>query len=264
MLCTREECGLRPAVSIHPHRKKRILGGRVSRRGAWPWQCSLQSGQSGHVCGCVLIARRWALTVAHCFEGRESADLWKVVLGLNNLDHPGVHSQSRGVRSIIVHPRYNRAVVDYDISVVQLDSEIEETPFVRPVCLPEPARLPSPDSYCYITGWGHMGNRMPFKLQEGEVRIISLSQCQSYFDMKTITPRMLCAGYDAGTVDSCMGDSGGPLVCEEDGGHWTLFGLTSWGSVCFSKVLGPGVYSNVTHFTPWIQQQIYIHTYLTD
>ncbi|KAM7366674.1 hypothetical protein PAMP_016089 [Pampus punctatissimus] len=167
---------------------------------------------------------------------RESADLWKVVLGLNNLDHPGVHSQSRGVRSIIVHPRYNRAVVDYDISVVQLESEVEETPFVRPVCLPQLGQLPSPDSYCYITGWGHMGNRMPFKLQEGEVRIISLSQCQSYFDMKTITPRMLCAGYDAGTVDSCMGDSGGPLVCEEDSSHWTLFGLTSWGSVCFSKL----------------------------
>uniref|UniRef100_A0A8P4KHD9 Corin, serine peptidase n=1 Tax=Dicentrarchus labrax TaxID=13489 RepID=A0A8P4KHD9_DICLA len=257
------ECGLRPVLGAYPHRKKRILGGRVSRRGSWPWQCSLQSGQSGHVCGCVLIARRWALTVAHCFEGRESADLWKVVLGLNNLDHPGVHSQTRGVRSIIVHPRYNRAVVDYDISVVQLDSETE---FVRPVCLPDLDQLPSPDSYCYITGWGHMGNRMPFKLQEGEVRIISLSQCQSYFDMKTITPRMLCAGYDAGTVDSCMGDSGGPLVCEQEdgGGRWTLFGLTSWGSVCFSKVLGPGVYSNVTHFTPWIQQQIYIHTYLSD
>lgn len=45
---------------------------------------------------------------------------------------------------------------------------------------------------------------VPFKLQEGVVRIISLIQCQSYFDMKTITPRMLCAGYDAGTVDSCM------------------------------------------------------------
>ncbi|XP_062239506.1 atrial natriuretic peptide-converting enzyme [Platichthys flesus] len=264
VFCDREECGVRPTVGLYPHRKKRILGGRVARRGAWPWQCSLQSGQSGHVCGCVLIGRRWALTVAHCFEGRESADLWKVVLGLNNLDHPGVHSQSRGVRAIIVHPRYNRAVVDYDISVVQLDSEVEETAFVRPACLPQPGQLPSPDSYCYISGWGHMGNKMPFKLQEGEVRIISLSQCQSYFDMKTITPRMLCAGYEAGTVDSCMGDSGGPLVCAEEAGRWTLFGLTSWGSVCFSKVLGPGVYSNVTHFTPWIQQQIYIHTYLTD
>ncbi|XP_023821804.1 atrial natriuretic peptide-converting enzyme isoform X1 [Oryzias latipes] len=265
VLCTREECGQRQVGGVTRHRRKRILGGRVSRQGAWPWQCSLQSGQSGHVCGCVLIARKWVLTVAHCFEGRESADLWKVVLGLTNLDHPAAHSQSRGVRSIIVHPRYNRAVVDYDISVVQLDSEVEETAFVRPVCLPRPGQLPSPDSYCYITGWGHMGNRMPFKLQEGEVRIISLPQCQSYFDMKTITARMLCAGYEAGTVDSCMGDSGGPLVCEEaDGGRWTLFGLTSWGSVCFSKVLGPGVYSNVTHFTPWIRQQIYIHTYLSD
>ncbi len=57
---------------------------------------------------------------------RENAELWKVVLGLNNLDHPGVHSQTRGVRSIIVHPRYNRAVVDYDISVVQLDSEVRD------------------------------------------------------------------------------------------------------------------------------------------
>uniref|UniRef100_A0A673BQ75 Corin, serine peptidase n=1 Tax=Sphaeramia orbicularis TaxID=375764 RepID=A0A673BQ75_9TELE len=262
LLCTREDCGLRSTVGMYRHRKKRILGGRVSRQGAWPWQCSLQSGQSGHVCGCVLIGRKWALTVAHCFEGRESADLWKVVLGLNNLDHPGLHSQTRGVRSILVHPRYNRAVVDYDISVVQLD--IDETPFVRPVCLPGAGQLPSPDTYCYITGWGHMGNRMPFKLQEGEVRIISFSQCQSYFDMKTITPRMLCAGYDAGTVDSCMGDSGGPLVCEDASGRWTLFGLTSWGSVCFSKVLGPGVYSNVTHFTPWIRRQIYVHTYLTN
>lgn len=45
---------------------------------------------------------------------------------------------------------------------------------------------------------------VPFKLQEGEVRIISLEQCQSYFDMKTITTRMICAGYESGTVDSCM------------------------------------------------------------
>ncbi|XP_061664988.1 atrial natriuretic peptide-converting enzyme isoform X2 [Syngnathoides biaculeatus] len=265
LVCVRDECGLRPAAGAQPPRRKRILGGRVARRGAWPWQCSLQSGQSGHVCGCVLIGRKWALTVAHCFEGREKAHLWKVVVGLNNLDHPGVHSQRRGVRAITVHPRYNRAVVDYDISVVELDSEVEETEWVRPVCLPGPDQIPTPDSYCYITGWGHMGNRMPFKLQEGQVRIISMPQCQSYFDMKTITPRMLCAGYEAGTVDSCMGDSGGPLVCEESsGGRWTLFGLTSWGSVCFSKVLGPGVYSNVSHFTPWIRRQIFVRTYLPE
>ncbi|XP_072552814.1 atrial natriuretic peptide-converting enzyme isoform X2 [Salminus brasiliensis] len=257
LTCGKDECGRRPAVRM----VKRILGGRTSRPGRWPWQCSLQSDPSGHICGCVLIGKRWALTVAHCFEGRESADVWKVVLGINNLDHPSEHMQTRHVERVIVHSRYNRAVVDYDISIIQLDAEVDISSFVRPVCLPQPGHLPTPDTYCYITGWGHMGNRMPFKLQEGEVRIISLSQCQSYFDMKTITSRMLCAGYEAGTIDSCMGDSGGPLVCEDPDGRWTLYGLTSWGSVCFSKVLGPGVYANVTHFTEWIQRQIYLHTF---
>ncbi|XP_009472554.1 PREDICTED: atrial natriuretic peptide-converting enzyme [Nipponia nippon] len=258
LFCTKEDCGRRPAARMN----KRILGGRTSRPGRWPWQCSLQSEPSGHICGCVLIAKRWVLTVAHCFEGRENAAVWKVVFGISNLDHPSGFMQTRRVKTIILHPRYNRAVVDYDISIVELDEDINETSYVRPVCLPSKDQLVRPDTYCYITGWGHMGNKMPFKLQEGEVRIISLEQCQSYFDMKTITSRMLCAGYESGTVDSCMGDSGGPLVCEQPAGRWTLFGLTSWGSVCFSKVLGPGVYSNVSHFIEWIERQIYIHTFL--
>ncbi|XP_071663558.1 atrial natriuretic peptide-converting enzyme isoform X3 [Patagioenas fasciata] len=258
LFCTKEDCGRRPAARMN----KRILGGRTSRPGRWPWQCSLQSEPSGHICGCVLIAKRWVLTVAHCFEGRENAAVWKVVFGISNLDQPSGFMQTRLVKTIILHPRYNRAVVDYDISIVELDEDINETSYVRPVCLPSRDQLVRPDTYCYITGWGHMGNKMPFKLQEGEVRIISLEQCQSYFDMKPITSRMLCAGYESGTVDSCMGDSGGPLVCEQPAGRWTLFGLTSWGSVCFSKVLGPGVYSNVSHFIEWIERQIYIHTFL--
>ncbi|XP_069487814.1 atrial natriuretic peptide-converting enzyme isoform X3 [Ambystoma mexicanum] len=258
--CTKEDCGRRPAARMN----KRILGGRTSRPGLWPWQCSLQSEPSGHICGCVLIGKKWLLTVAHCFEGRENAAVWKVIFGINNLDHPSDFMQTRLVKRIILHPRYNRAVVDYDISIVELNEDINETSYVRPVCLPGKEQLVQPDTYCYITGWGHMGSKMPFKLQEGEVRIISLEQCQSYFDMKTITSRMLCAGYESGTVDSCMGDSGGPLVCEQPGGRWTLFGLTSWGSVCFSKVLGPGVYSNVSHFVDWIERQIYIHTFLKE
>lgn len=65
-------------------------------------------------------------------------------------------------------------------------------------------------------------------------------------------------------INCCLlqGDSGGPLVCERPRGQWTLFGLTSWGSVCFSKVLGPGVYSNVSYFVEWIERQIYIKTFL--
>lgn len=67
--------------------------------------------------------------------------------------------QTRLVKTIILHPRYNRAVVDYDISIVELNEDINETSYVRPVCLPSREQLVEPDTYCYITGWGHMGNK---------------------------------------------------------------------------------------------------------
>ncbi|KAG2465822.1 CORIN enzyme, partial [Polypterus senegalus] len=158
IVCEKEECGFRPAARM----TKRILGGRTSRPGRWPWQCSMQSEPSGHICGCVLIGKKWVLTVAHCFEGREKASVWRVVFGINNLDHPSDFMQTRQVNRIILHPRYNRAVVDYDISIVELDTEINETSYVRPVCLPSRDQSAQPDTYCYITGWGHMGNRSKF------------------------------------------------------------------------------------------------------
>lgn len=52
----------------------------------------------------------------------------------------------------------------------------------------------------------------------------------------------------------CQGDSGGPLQCRVDG-RWYLAGLTSFGSGC-AKPGFPDVYSKITHFLPWIREQI--------
>lgn len=90
---------------------------------------------------------------------RETAAAWKVVFGINNLDHPSSYMQTRLVKTIILHPRYSRAVVDYDISIVELGEDISETSYVRPVCLPSMLQSLEPDTYCYITGWGHMGHK---------------------------------------------------------------------------------------------------------
>lgn len=95
----------------------------------------------------------------NCCCRRENAAVWKVVFGINNLDHPSAFVQVRGVRTIILHPRYSRAVVDYDISIVELRAEVTETSYVRPVCLPSAEQALAPDTYCYITGWGHMGSK---------------------------------------------------------------------------------------------------------
>lgn len=98
----------------------------------------------------------------YSFFRREHAAVWKVVFGINNLDHPSDFMQTRLVKTIILHPRYNRAVVDYDISIVQLNEDIVQTSYVRPVCLPSKGQLVEPDTYCYITGWGHMGNKSKY------------------------------------------------------------------------------------------------------
>ena len=62
-------CGLRPALLLAKMNKqssKRIVGGKESREGSWPWQVALLF-KNKQWCAGALLSPDWVVTAAHCF-----------------------------------------------------------------------------------------------------------------------------------------------------------------------------------------------------
>lgn len=61
-------CGIR----FVSNEQKRIVGGRVSQPGAWPWQVALlvKVFNDSQACGGSLISPEWVVSASHCFLGK--------------------------------------------------------------------------------------------------------------------------------------------------------------------------------------------------
>lgn len=242
-------------------KKNRIVGGEDAKSGKWPWQASLQIGMHGHVCGASIIAKKWLISAAHCFQDTDLVryslpSVWTVHIGMRFITknyHPVL---MKSVRRIIVHPRYDRYISDYDIALLELETPLFFNDLVHPICLPSNPKVFSSGALCYVTGWGSQKENgdLARVLQEAKVKIISQSVCNKLYD-DSITSRMMCAGNLGGGVDACQGDSGGPLACLGRGNRWYLAGIVSWGEGC-ARRSRPGVYTKVTELYDWIDEQI--------
>ncbi|XP_075854356.1 transmembrane protease serine 9 isoform X3 [Microcebus murinus] len=243
------DCGLAPAAAM-----TRIVGGSAAGLGEWPWQVSLWLRRREHRCGAVLVAERWLLSAAHCFDVYGDPKQWAAFLGTPFLS--GSEGHVERVERIYKHPFYNLYTLDYDVALLELAGPVRHSRLVRPICLPEPAPRAPDGARCVITGWGSVreGGSMARQLQKAAVRLLSEQTCRRFYPVQ-ISSRMLCAGFPQGGVDSCSGDAGGPLACREPSGRWVLTGVTSWGYGC-GRPHFPGVYTRVSAVRGWIGQNI--------
>ncbi|XP_055386113.1 trypsin-1 [Condylostylus longicornis] len=225
----------------------RIVGGYKINITDAPYQISLQTSY-GHICGGSIISEKWILTAAHCTSG-QLADRMKIRLGTSTYASGGNVIK---VKKIVQHEKFNISTVDYDYSLLELESNIEFDENKRPIKLPDSKELVLDGDICRVSGWGNTQNEVEKRnwLREAEVPVFNQELCfEKYKDYGGVTERMLCAGYIEGGKDACQGDSGGPLNHNN-----VLVGVVSWGYGC-AKPDYPGVYSRVSYVREWIKEK---------
>ncbi|GAB5583171.1 testisin isoform X2 [Prionailurus iriomotensis] len=261
----------------------RVVGGKDSELGRWPWQGSLRLWGAHH-CGASLLNRRWVLSAAHCFEKTTSRPLLSPpppVQVRHGVDRghkdPSKWTAQFGelssrptfwklwtfyhryrVKDIVVYPQFSGTSLK-DIALLKLSSSVTYNKYIQPICVAASSSEFQNKADCWVTGWGHIEEGQvlppPYRLQEAQVSIINNSRCDFLFrrpGFLTYDPGdMICAGSENGQRDACKGDSGGPLACEKRG-VWIQVGIVSWGLGCGSPNW-PGVYTNVSAYFDWIQ-----------
>ncbi|XP_022185103.2 trypsin [Nilaparvata lugens] len=249
------------AVSVvAQNENQKIVHGHAVARGQLPYQVSIGDKELTypHFCGGALISKNMVLTAAHCAAKIDSdSEQYFVVAGFSNFLS---YKIPRTIKRVFVHPNYtNSGQPNNDIAIIQVTPSFILDEFIQPIKLAR--RKFHHGTECIVSGWGVLGfnsSKLPINLQAANVSLVSTHQCAKNYTERskknnTINhDTMICATGENFSSDACQGDSGGPLVCNH-----TLTGIVSFGYRCATQGF-PGVYTNVSHYSDWINKHLAI------
>lgn len=66
------------------------------------------------------------------------------------------YEQLRSIIHIVIHPGYVDAGFVNDISLLQMESSVTFSDYVRPICLPSPMEVLKDGALCTVVGWGQL------------------------------------------------------------------------------------------------------------
>ncbi|RWS30669.1 Coagulation factor X-like protein [Leptotrombidium deliense] len=244
----------------------KIVGGKTSELGAFPWQVMFWDINRKSFCGGALLNERWVATAAHCFTpGRAdhySPPESQIFIRLGKYDQMETEEQEvqTKILEVVKHPGFNSDTFDNDLALVHLVDHITFTEYVKPICLGKNEKMIDDNFFKtgtlkmgHVTGWGQLKENgpQPRKLQELRLPIVEQSLCKNSTNFK-VTSNMFCAGYAQETIgDACKGDSGGPFVAQIQD-RWYLLGIVSWGEGC-GRTGKYGFYTKVSNYVDWIK-----------
>ncbi|OWK61022.1 Coagulation factor VII [Lonchura striata] len=166
--------------------------------------------------------------------------------------------QESGVARMIIHEEYKNGQVNNDIALLNLETPVNLTDYVVPICLPEKRFAVfelSTIKFSTVSGWGRLidGGATSSVLMRVDLPRVKTQECEKETDLN-ITENMFCAGDLSGVKDSCKGDSGGPHATQYKN-TWFLTGVVSWGKGC--AVEGSyGVYTRVSKYIDWLRKHM--------
>ncbi|KFR05454.1 Coagulation factor VII, partial [Opisthocomus hoazin] len=220
------------------------------------WQALIIQNQK-EKCGGTLLSPAWVVTAAHCLEYTHPKQL-RVRLGEHAINYDEKTEQESGVARIIIHEGYTNGQVNNDIALLHLETPVNLTDYVVPICLPEKRFAVyelSSIKFSTVSGWGRLldGGATSSVLMRVNLPRVKTQECEKETDLN-ITENMFCAGDLTGIKDSCKGDSGGPHATKYKN-TWFLTGIVSWGKGCAVKG-SYGVYTRVSKYIDWLKKHM--------
>nr|CAI5846162.1 unnamed protein product [Callosobruchus analis] len=248
-----------------------IVGGTKASKKEFPHmaQVGYRREKTLWYCGGTVIAENFVLTAAHCLWHNQHGKPVKVRAGMTNL-HETTTMQEREVVDVITHPSYKGKY--NDIGLLKI-TPFEMNTFVRPACLHTSKSIPS--ERAIASGWGNteFSGSSSTDLQKVVLEFFSNQKCNQTYKREISQPGsslgegikddvMVCAGSSEFIRDTCQGDSGGPLQIYYDGPEdakcmYEIVGITSFGKSCATVENLPGVYTRVSAYIEWIEDNVW-------
>ena len=242
----------------------RVVGGVAADRTSTGWfmQCTPKVGAQTSLCAATALSRWWAITAAHCVTSKSGRLKSRISTGPgNSYLQSNPEARNAGTRHwidrIVVNPRYTYGPFHWN-DLALLHTTTAMTKEVLPLNID--AAFPATATPEQVFGFGTTADgdytSLSRVLRMGSVKDLAGTNgsCGTYGGVYN-NRAQLCAGIEAGGIDSCQGDSGGPLTAMV-GDRRVLVGVVSSGEGC-AEAGYPGLYTRISTYSAWIDRLVH-------